>query len=97
MHSAELFDCETLYKYHYTHIIVYGILRLSETLNPVIYIFGSRALRASIMKICGKYALFSNSGYKSVTTSSTSGQRRSTQMETTTEKLSGKKILTLFF
>ena len=51
--NAGINDCRTFYIFHVTHTIVYGFLRVSETLNPIIYILGSENLKKSVKTIFG--------------------------------------------
>jgi len=44
-------DCSMLVKFHVAHTIAYGTLRLSETVNPAIYLVGSITLRNAAMDL----------------------------------------------
>jgi len=50
--SINASDCLKFFVLHITHTIVYLTLRLSETINPIIYIYGSQALRKKFKLRC---------------------------------------------
>ena len=50
--SINASDCLKFFVLHVTHTVVYLTLRLSETINPIIYIYGSQALRKGFKLRC---------------------------------------------
>ena len=50
--SIKVSDCLKFFVLHISHTIVYITLRLSETMNPVIYMYGCQALRKGFKLRC---------------------------------------------
>ena len=51
--SGKLTDCRTILNFHIGHTITLITLRLSETINPLIYSIGSQDLRDEVKKLLG--------------------------------------------
>ena len=56
--SIQASDCRKFFVLHITHTMVYLTLRLSETINPIIYIYGSQALRKGFKLRCASRVIY---------------------------------------
>ena len=50
--SIKVSDCLKFFVLHVTHTMVYLTLRLSETINPIIYMYGSQVLTQGFKEMC---------------------------------------------